>query len=85
LKNRLAGLTGNKYLTNICFNSFWRWKLLYLFHQNILSSRWSFKFGNTKTRHMGVCKGGEMAFPLLKLGLRSKNFLKTRNQKCNSD
>jgi len=75
LKNRLAGLTGNKFLTNICFNSFWRWKLLYLFHQNNLSSWWSFKLGNAKTRHMGVSKGGKRAFPPLKTGTKKQKFL----------
>jgi len=48
-----------------------------------LSSSWSFKLGNTRTRHMVVRKGGaKRAFPW-KLRLKSKYFLKMRNQKLN--
>jgi len=60
----LGGLTRNKFLTKICFDSFWRWKHLYLFHKKNLSSWWSFELGNTRTRHMGVRRGGKRALPL---------------------
>jgi len=83
--NRLGGLTSNKLLTKMCFNSFWKWKFLYL----ILHKKFNFLMKLWIVQHQdqahGRSQGGKRAFPPWKLGLRSKNFLKTRNHKFNSD
>jgi len=35
-ENRLGGLTDNKFLTKICFNRFWRWKLYHFYKKKTI-------------------------------------------------